>query len=448
MAMSRLYMIVCGAILAGYAIMDKAFAYIGYKPLYIGEVFLAFSLFMVLAGAMSARVFNSPLAWIVTIFILWGAARTVPYVEDYGLLAIRDAVLWYYALFSLLVGGALLRGRHLGSVPRWYIKWLPWFLVLAPIFFMVSQKMTDSLPKFPNSKVGIIHMKPGDMGVHLAGAAAFLGLGLHRGILRAGEKFSQAKEFGMWMVWGIGVIAAGSRNRGGLMSVFLACAIVLLFKPMGRLNQVILPALIVVMLGLAFDVKVPMGGQRYFSVQQIIDNLQSVVGKSNKTELTGTASWRLEWWTKIVDETLAGEFFWGGRGYGPDLSAMHGFSDATGNRSPHNGHLTILARSGAPGLVLWLTFLVCVGCFLLQGYFRMRALGHNELANMNIWALAYMSAFMVNSSFDVYLEGPQGGIWFWAMMGFVIALTEEQRILYSRATAARRAAAATPVGRF
>ena len=78
----------------------------------------------------------------------------------------------------------------------------------------------------------------------------------------------------------------------------------------------------------------------------------------------------------------------------------------------------------------------------------MRALGHNELANMNIWALAYMSAFMVNSSFDVYLEGPQGGIWFWAMMGFVIALTEEQRILYSRATAAQRAAAATPVGRF
>ena len=448
MAMSRLYMIVCGVILVGYAVMNKAFAYIGYKPLFISEVFLAFSLFMVLAGAMSARVFNSPLAWIVVIFMFWGAVRTFPYVEDYGLLAIRDAVLWYYALFALLVGGALLRGGHLGSVPRWYIKWLPWFLVIAPIFFMIGQRISDSLPTFPGTKVPIISMKPGDMAVHLAGAAAFLGLGLHRGILRAGEKFSQAKEFGMWMIWGIAVIAAGSRNRGGLMSVFLACAIVLLFKPMGRLNQVILPALIVIMLGLAFDVKVPMGGQRYFSVQQIIDNLQSVVGKSNKSELTGTASWRLEWWTKIVDETLTGDFFWDGRGYGPDLSALHGFSDATGNRSPHNGHLTILARSGVPGLVLWLTFLVCVGCFLLQGYFRMRALGHNELANMNIWALAYMSAFMVNSSFDVYLEGPQGGIWFWSLMGFVIALTEEQRLLYSRATAAQRVVTTAPVGRF
>ena len=74
---------------------------------------------------------------------------------------------------------------------------------------------------------------------------------------------------------------------------------------MGRLNRVILPALIVVFIGLAFDIKVPVGGARYFSVQQILDNIESVVSKSDKTQLTGTASWRLEWWTKIYQENGA-----------------------------------------------------------------------------------------------------------------------------------------------
>ena len=58
-----------------------------------------------------------------------------------------------------------------------------------------------------------------------------------------------------------------------------------------------------------------------------------------------------------------------------------------------------------------------------------------------------MSAFMVNSSFDVYLEGPQGGIWFWALMGFVIALTEEQRLLYAQSVASLRSEPRASPGR-
>jgi hypothetical protein len=33
------------------------------------------------------------------------------------------------------------------------------------------------------------------------------------------------------------------------------------------------------------------------------------------------------------------------------------------------------------------------------------------------WVLAYWVAMMVDTSFDPYLEGPQGGIWFWAVFG-------------------------------
>jgi hypothetical protein len=36
--------------------------------------------------------------------------------------------------------------------------------------------------------------------------------------------------------------------------------------------------------------------------------------------------------------------------------------------------------------------------------------------------LVYWVAVMVNSSFDVYLEGPQGGIWFWSVVGVGLGL--------------------------
>ena len=48
-------------------------------------------------------------------------------------------------------------------------------------------------------------------------------------------------------------------------------------------------------------------------------------------------------------------------------------------------------------------------------------------ARLNLWTLASWAAFMINASFDVYLEGPQGGILFWSFFGFGMALLEMQR---------------------
>jgi hypothetical protein len=35
--------------------------------------------------------------------------------------------------------------------------------------------------------------------------------------------------------------------------------------------------------------------------------------------------------------------------------------------------------------------------------------------------LAYWTARIVNMNFDVYLEGPMGGIWFWTIFGLGLA---------------------------
>jgi O-antigen ligase len=97
-------------------------------------------------------------------------------------------------------------------------------------------------------------------------------------------------------------------------------------------------------------------------------------------------------------------------------------------RSPHNVHMTVLARMGVPGVVLWASLIGCVAVSLLLGYLRARAADEQRTASVLLWILAYWSAFIVNASFDVCLEGPQGGIWFWSVTGLAVTALEQQRM--------------------
>jgi hypothetical protein len=86
-------------------------------------------------------------------------------------------------------------------------------------------------------------------------------------------------------------------------------------------------------------------------------------------------------------------------------------------RSPHNGHMTFLARAGVPGLALWIltqaSWAWCVG----SAYLRSRRNGDVMWSNLLFFLMAYWLAFIANTSFDVFLEGPMGGIWFWTVFG-------------------------------
>jgi hypothetical protein len=153
--------------------------------------------------------------------------------------------------------------------------------------------------------------------------------------------------------------------------------------------------------------------------QQLIENILSVFGSSSDGGLEGTKQFRLAWWKEIVDYTVFGEYFWPGKGFGVNLADDDGFqSTADGSlRAPHNSHITVLARMGVPGLVLWL---LVQGAFILGLLKAVRAHmrdGDARVAAVGAWILAYWFAMMIDTSFDPYLEGPQGGIWFWAIVG-------------------------------
>jgi O-antigen ligase len=167
-------------------------------------------------------------------------------------------------------------------------------------------------------------------------------------------------------------------------------------------------------------------GERKLSLGQVVSNVTSIFDREAAHQ--GTVNWRLAWWEKILDYSFQGPYFWTGKGYAVNLSVSDGFVVADGgNRNPHNGHLTILARSGVPGFVLWLVLQATIGLTLVRSILAADHAGMKGQANVFIWVLAYWLAFLTNASFDVFLEGPQGGIPFWCLVGMIIAMTEFQR---------------------
>lgn len=112
-----------------------------------------------------------------------------------------------------------------------------------------------------------------------------------------------------------------------------------------------------------------------------------------------------------------------GKGYGINLADDDGFQLLADHslRAPHNGHIEILARSGVPGLTLWILLQIVFGLTLLRAAARARAANLQRWVAIVGWVFAYWLAALVNAAFDVYLQGPQGGIWFWSMMGLGIA---------------------------
>lgn len=145
----------------------------------------------------------------------------------------------------------------------------------------------------------------------------------------------------------------------------------------------------------------------------------SIFTSSSAPGLEGTKQFRLRWWATIVDYTVFGPYFWSGKGFGVNLADDDGFQPTADHslRAPHNSHMTVLARMGVPGLILWLLLQGAFAVGLLRSVLAHARGGAAHLAAAGGIIFAYWTAAMVDTSFDPYLEGPQGGIWFWTLFG-------------------------------
>jgi hypothetical protein len=404
--------------LLGYALFGKGWAYVGIPPLFIGDALLVFGvLCLLLLRPVLGVVLSSPPLWLVLLLMGWGAIRTWPYLGRYRIDALRDAVIWGYSAFAPIVFGLVIaRPERLAVLFRRYSVFAKVFVASVPVVWLGLRFAGADIPRWPWADVPVVHAKGGDLLVHLAGVIAFWAVGS-----------APVRPFWLLMLaCNAGLI--GAYNRGGLIAFLLVLTICGLFRPLAgplwRLGALVTVALLLLALT---DLRVRMPGKgREVSFSQLTDNVSSVVGESEEQDLDGTKQWRLRWWGDIADYTLFGPHFWGGKGFGVNLADDDGYQGTAWEgqlRSPHNGHLTMLARAGVPGLALWLLVHLAWAAEVINRYFQAKAAGRRRWQGAFLFLLAYWAAFMANASFDVFIEGPMGGIWLWTVYGVGLAAT-------------------------
>jgi len=424
---STIFLSILGVALFGYAFLGRGFAYLGISPFYVGEFILVIGLVATIFGIRVSPVARSPVVWLLFAYMAWGALGTLPYVGTFGLVTFRDAVVWGYAVFAILASAALLDSGLVLRIPVLYSRILPYFLLWVPVAIVWSVFAWYTLPHFPGSEIPILNIVPGDAGCHLAGAAAFLLLGSISANRTVDGKRGGLRDWFLWLAWTMGFIVSASQGRSGLLANVVVFFLVLTLVPSRRWWKV------AVLFGFAtvgfvfLNYAPELDRPRTITPKQIAKNLVSIVGNPDE-HLDDNKNWRIIWWKQIVDDTLFGKDFWLGKGYGYDLS--EDYSDTPGLpglpplRSPHNSHITILARGGVPGALLWLGLQGLFASRLLKAFFSARRARDKTWAAIFVWVLAYWAAFMVIMNFSVTLENPQGGIWFWSLFGFGIAALE------------------------
>ena len=143
--------------------------------------------------------------------------------------------------------------------------------------------------------------------------------------------------------------------------------------------------------------------------------------------LDDNVNWRKQWWEAIVTQTWR-ETPWFGVGFGTHLAHAFGFTKIPDDsvRSPHSIHITWLARGGLVGLGLWMLVNILWIGSVWAARRRFVAAGLMTPAHLSTWCMCVWVAMGLNASFDIYLEGPAGGIWYWSLIGlglFLIVLS-------------------------
>jgi len=414
------YLAFLAIVLLGYALMGKGFAYLGFPPLYVGEIAFLSGIVVFLRTGVSVGALATLPAVLLAALMALVLARTLPFFGLYGFDSLRDSTIVIYGGFAFIVIGLLLEDAgRINTLLRHYRI----MMASVPALFvalLLNKYWGDDIPRLYGP--AIVDLGPSGVGTHLAGMMVFALIGY--------RKVSVA-----WvLVWFATLALVGATNRGATLAVVVPIVFAMFMLGRFRLmlttvgaGLAIFAALLTLesIFGEYSEARESM--ERPVSAHQIVENAMSIIGQSGH-QAEGTKKWRLNWWDIIINDTIHGPNFWTGRGFGINLADADGFAGPdmvngrtrAPTRSPHNAHMTLLARAGIPGLVLWALVLVSWFGMMMRAILTARARGHKQWADLFLFIACYASAIVINATFDVVLEGPMQGVWFWCLFGFGI----------------------------
>jgi hypothetical protein len=401
-AAKRIYLNLYFFIMAWYVFFNKGVAYS-----YLVEILWLIGLILIFLSRRSYEFiwdirakFLAFFLFISIIYIPIGF-RGYPFID-----VIRDSFVFQYGWFVFIV---FLFKEEQALVWKKIIAIYTWFPLFGLLNFFL-QNFVENFDRFkPFGNISFVLYKYGDMGVHLLISSLVLLV------------FQQKKSVRFQSVMAILILfnlfILTAYSRSGMLAYVLGVLVYILLSNEAYIRTRVkqyakyLPLLLIIVVPIYASIKVQENFQgRKVGIEQVTQNIGSFAGISNDPNLENNKLWRLVWWAKILDYSFSPSYFFQGKGLGMSLSETDEIlSEVDEVRSPHNFHLTVMARFGIPIFCLWFYWL-----FLLY-----KPMFKRQLDSKTLLISTVLLAFIVNASFDVFLEGPMGAFPFWTWVGLL-----------------------------
>lgn len=410
-----LNVIALGVAVFGYIAGNRGFAQLMPLP---GVPLLPAEAALLVAGGWwaAATALERRLPWaadtlnrLVLLWIVAGTARLCFGVREYGLLALRDYAMVYYAFFFFIA-----QHQARDDAARRFLHGL---MLAATVLALPGMLLTEAFPAFFYGQLTVngsplIYYK-GDLGRIFVGVGSLL-------------LFYAARRRHRYWAWPVSAVmflyVASGENRAAMVGLLFALGLLLLAR---RWKYAALQGTVTAVAASATIALAVVFGNSWAEerLHGVADRLRSLA------DLQGLASYESEdssnkgdnnryrqiWWKNVVIDTWEGNPLFG-LGFGHDLakSFAQEFSpegaEEFAARSPHSIVLSVFGRLGFIGLGLWLA--LCV--VLLRETWNALHRG----SDVNRWAQwCAIWVILIGATFGVVLEGPMGAVPFWTMLG-------------------------------
>ena len=405
--------------LTGYILLNYGFENLTIHlglPIIISYVLMFSSLFLVAFSRPQwfMRAQKEPAVRCLLALLVLSFFHLILDVPTYGFYAIRDASMFFDGLFVILGLLWAMKGRN-GVIPL--MKWLTVVLLLNLAYsytFPWSEKIAAWSPRSGVFlQIPLLGNYRGNANFLLLGALFYLFL---------------ARTVVRWPRW-ILVLLAAAQLFGlaihQLRGLYVALGVVLiLFVLLGETRKsakllfILSPAIAAVLLltTLGIEIQGRIGPVKSDFFKEHFRSISGAEGTPGSA-LQGRVDMYQQAFQHIRAHPVAGE------GFGMVLVDFTD-EDKPGTvavRQPHNSTVSVLARLGAIGLVVWLAF----HFYVLKSFFyalRQRRYWDKQLAELLVWLFMVYVIYMIEASLEAGFEFPSGAFPFYFFVGLALGL--------------------------
>ena len=404
----NLYLRVYLLVMTLYVFLNKGVAYT-----YFVEALWLLGILLLFMQRKKVELIWNKTTKLLLFFIAIGFLYIIKGFSKYDIIdLIRDSFIFQYGWFVFILFLFKDKTAQIWETLLFIYKWFP-FVALLNFLLQYFVPFFETVTPFGG--IPILLYKNGDMGVQLLISTLLL--------LFSFEKYSFKWRVVLSLVIALDFLILASYSRSGIVA-FLASLICFIYfnkdiQLQTRIRLLIkyLPIILLIVTPIYINIKVSENFQgRSVGFEQIKNNFSSIVGGTTDATSEDNVVWRLVWWAKIIDYSFTAPNFFIGKGLGMSLATEDDIITLDDSlRSPHNFHLNIMARFGVLLFIIWTYFLIQI----LKPLFKKQLTGKRLLIGCVLYA------FLLNASFDVFLEGPMGAFPFWTWLGLYLISEDE-----------------------